>query len=83
MLYRLNFSFAVIFLLSTISSLADVLHLQGGGTVEGTFVGGDSRTVRFLRQDGQLESFAITDVDNRKMTAKEKLKRYSIPALLA
>ncbi len=64
MLYRLSFSFAVIFLLSTISSLADVLHLQGGGTVEGTFVGGDSRTVRFLRQDGQLESFAITDVES-------------------
>ena len=64
MRYRLGLFFAVFFLLFPLSSLADVMHLKDGGTVEGTFVGGDSRTVRLLRQDGQLESFAITDVES-------------------
>ena len=62
MRYRLSFFLAVFFLLSTLSSLADVLYLRDGGSVEGTFLGGDSRTVRFLGQDGQVDSFAITDV---------------------
>ena len=37
--------------------------MHGGRKVHGTFLGGDSRTVRFLHEDGQVESFAISDVD--------------------
>ena len=59
---RLSFFLGVSFLLSTIHPLADDLYLKSGRKVEGTFLGGDSRTVRFLLQDGQVGSFAITDV---------------------
>ena len=61
---RLSFFLVVFFLLFTIHPLADDLYLKNGRRVEGTFLGGDSRTVRFLLQDGQVESFAITDVES-------------------
>lgn len=64
MRHRVSLLFVVFFLLSTLITLADVLHLRGGRKVEGTFLGGDSRTVRFIRQDGQVEHFAITDVES-------------------
>ena len=54
----------VFFLFSTLTAFADVLHLRDGRKVEGTFLGGDSRTVRFILQDGQVESFAITDAES-------------------
>ncbi|MDA2938757.1 hypothetical protein MYX75_10910 [Acidobacteria bacterium AH-259-A15] len=59
---RFSFLFAGFLLLSTLTSLADVLHLKGGRKVGGTFLGGDSRTVRFLRHDGQVRSYTIADV---------------------
>ena len=61
---RLGFFLVVFFLLSTIHPLADDLYLKNGRRVEGTFLGGDSRTVRFLLQDGQVGNFAITDVES-------------------
>jgi hypothetical protein len=61
---RLGFFVVAFFLLSTIHPLADDLYLKSGRRVEGTFLGGDSRTVRFLLQDGQVGSFAITDVES-------------------
>ncbi len=61
---RLSFFLIVFFLLFTIHPLADDLYLKNGRRVEGTFLGGDSRTVRFLLQDGQVGSFAITDVES-------------------
>ena len=61
---RLGFFLVVFFLLSTIHPLADDLYLKNGRRVQGTFLGGDSRTVRFLLQDGQVGSFAITDVES-------------------
>ncbi len=62
--HRLSFFLVVCFPLSTIHPLADDLYLKNGRRVEGTFLGGDSRTVRFLLQDGQVGSFAITDVES-------------------
>lgn len=64
MKHRLSFVLVVFFLLSTIHTLADDLYLKSGSKVQGTFLGGDSRTVRFLLQDGQVGSFAITDVES-------------------
>ncbi len=61
---RLSLFLVVCFLLSTIHPLADDLYLKNGRRVEGTFLGGDSRTVRFLRQDGQVGSFSISDVES-------------------
>ena len=64
MRHQMSLLVTVFFLFSTLTALADVLHLRDGRKVEGTFLGGDSRTVRFILQDGQVESFAITDAES-------------------
>jgi hypothetical protein len=64
MRYQVSLLFTVLFLFSTLTAFADILHLRDGRKVEGTFLGGDSRTVRFILQDGQVESFAITDAES-------------------
>lgn len=46
-----------------ISAPADTLRLKGGATVEGTFMGGDSREVKFLRTDGGVKSYRISEVE--------------------
>jgi len=64
MRHQMSLLVTVFFLFSTLTALADVLHLRDGRKVEGTFLGGDSRTVRFILQDGQVESFAISDAES-------------------
>ncbi len=64
MRHQVSLLFTVFFLFSTLTASADILHLRDGRKVEGTFLGGDSRTVRFILQDGQVESFAITDAES-------------------
>ena len=61
--YRFSLLLTSFLLLSTLNSFADILSVHGGRKVHGTFLGGDSRTIRFLHQDGQVESFAISEVD--------------------
>jgi hypothetical protein len=46
------------------TSLADSLRLRDGLRVEGTYLGGDSRTVRFLGENGEVASYAITEVES-------------------
>ncbi len=77
---RLSFFLVVFFLLSTIHPLADDLYLKNGRRVEGTFLGGDSRTVRFLLQDGQVGSFAITDVESIIFGTQAGSAASSVPA---
>jgi len=43
---------------------ADTLRLRSGQTVEGTFLGADTRQIKFLGPDGQPKTFALTDVDS-------------------
>ena len=64
MRHQVSLLFTVFFLFSTLTTFADILHLRNGRKVEGTFLGGDSRTVRFILQDGKVESFAITDAES-------------------
>ncbi len=64
MRHQVSLLSTVFFLFSTLTAFADILHLRDGRKVEGTFLGGDSRTVRFILQDGQVESFAITDAES-------------------
>jgi len=64
MRHQVSLLFTVFFLFSTLTAFADILHLRDGRKVEGTFLGGDSRTVRFILQDGQVGSFAITDAES-------------------
>ena len=60
--YRFSLLLTSFLVLSTLPSLADVLILQGGRKVEGTFIRADARTMRFLGEDGQVESFPISDL---------------------
>lgn len=44
--------------------LADTVHLRDGRRVEGTFMGGDTRQVKLLGADGQVQTFDIGDIEN-------------------
>lgn len=52
----------VALLLATLSASADTLRLKSGAVIEGTFLGGDARTIRFLGADGASRQHPITDV---------------------
>ena len=41
---------------------ADTLRLSNGSRVSGTFLGGDSREVKFLTDDGGVKSYSVGDV---------------------
>jgi len=43
---------------------ADTVQLRSGRRVEGTFLGGDTRQVRLIGADGNVQSFDITDVES-------------------
>ena len=45
---------AVLAMTAVVSLDADRIRLRSGGTVEGMFIGGDSRTVRVLLADGTI-----------------------------
>ena len=47
----------------TLPAAADTLRLNNGGEHEGTFLGGDARTVRFLDSAGNVQSYSIGDVE--------------------
>jgi hypothetical protein len=49
---------------------ADTIRLRDGSTVQGTFVGGDSRQVRLLGNDGNVQSFNINDIEGIRFTGK-------------
>ena len=42
---------------------ADTLQLRSGRSVEGTFMGGDTRQVRWMTAEGNLQSFDIGEVE--------------------
>ena len=41
---------------------ADTLRLKDGSNVDGTFLGGDSRQVKFLRSNGSVKNYSVSDV---------------------
>ncbi|MBI3697548.1 MAG: hypothetical protein HY238_22265 [Acidobacteria bacterium] len=43
---------------------ADTIHLRSGRRVEGTFMGGDTRQVRMMGADGNLQSYDITEIES-------------------
>ena len=43
---------------------ADTLTLKNGDSVDGTFLGGDTRTIRFLDSRGGVETYSVADVAN-------------------
>ena len=80
MRHQVSLLFIVFFLFSTLTASADILHLRDGRKVEGTFLGGDSRTVRFILQDGQVGSFAITDAESIIFGTQAGSAASSVPA---
>ncbi len=41
---------------------ADDLHLRNGSVVSGSFIGGDTRSVRFIGPDGNVQTYSVGDV---------------------
>jgi len=80
---RLSFSI-VVFLLLSVTAQADVLYRRDGSAVEGTFLGGNSRTLRFLDEDGSVRTFAISDVESIVFSSPSEMaaESTSSPALV-
>ena len=47
----------------TLPAAADTLRLNNGSEHEGTFLGGDARTIRFLDSAGNVQNYSIGDVE--------------------
>ena len=43
---------------------ADTLRRLNGNTIDGTFLGGDTCQVRFLRSDGNMKMYPVSDIDS-------------------
>ncbi len=41
---------------------ADILRMKNGAEIDGTYLGGDARSVRFLGPDGTAQSYSVGDV---------------------
>ena len=50
--------------LLALPAAADTLELKNGAAVDGTFLGGDARTIRFLDSSGGVETYSVADVAN-------------------
>ncbi|MEE8349059.1 MAG: hypothetical protein V3R94_05795 [Acidobacteriota bacterium] len=61
---RLSLLGIVFFLTMSVTAQADIVYLRDGSAVEGTFLGGNSRTVRILDDDGSMQTFSISDVES-------------------
>lgn len=59
---KILLAFAVMAL--SVPAWADVIRLTNGSTVEGTYLGGDSREVKFLRSNGSVKTYAVSDVES-------------------
>ena len=73
----------VFFLLLSVTAQADVLYRRDGRAVEGSFLGGTSRSVRFLDEDGSVRTFAISDVESIVFSSPSEMaaESTSSPAL--
>jgi hypothetical protein len=61
---------------------ADTLRLKNGSQVPGTFLGGDTRQVRFLASDGNMSTYNVSDVASIEFSAGEtSAAAVSTPAL--
>ena len=54
----------VLILLAASSVVADELRLRNGAVVTGSFVGGDTRSVRFIGADGNLNTYSVGDIES-------------------
>jgi hypothetical protein len=61
---------ALAFLASSLLT-ADTLRLKSGETVSGTYLGGDTRQIKFLEADGRTKSYNVSELDGIDFTAGE------------
>jgi hypothetical protein len=54
-----------------VSLSADRVRLRSGQTVEGTFIGGDSKAVRFLLDNGRVAEVPLTEAVSVEFTPRE------------
>lgn len=59
-------------------SLADTLRLKSGRTVEGTYLGGDSRNIRFDNGE-RVQTFSINDVSELRFGSEESTSAAPAP----
>ena len=59
---RLLLIHSVYLLVLASPTLADQLILHNGTVIEGTYVGGDARSVRFIGPDGNVQTYSLGDV---------------------
>lgn len=50
---------------------ADTLRLKNGDQVSGTFLGGDTRSVKFLEADGRSKTYSVSDLAGIEFTTGE------------
>lgn len=63
--------FGLLLILATSLLQADTLRLRDGRTLEGSFLGGTTRQVRFMTEDGAVKLFSIREVQSLSFTEKE------------
>jgi hypothetical protein len=63
-MYTWNRLTVLIAFLGVGSLAADTVQLRSGRRVEGTFIGGDSRQIRLLGSDGNVQSIDITSIES-------------------
>jgi hypothetical protein len=61
----------LVFLLSSLVLTADTLRLANGTRVSGTYLGGDTRQVKFLEADGRTKSYNVSDIEGIDFTAAD------------
>lgn len=57
---------------------ADTLTLKNGSTINGRFVSGDDRSVRFA-VGNQVNTYDVVDIDSLRFTPRSASSRYSVP----
>ena len=70
---------AILMVTAAVSLDADRIRLRSGGTVEGMFIGGDSKTVRVLLDDGSVSEVRLEDAASVEFSAR-KAKAPPAPA---
>ncbi len=64
-MHRTPVILCLVTLLSSAALLrADELRLHNGTTVTGSFVGGNTRSVRFIGDDGELRTYSVGDIES-------------------
>lgn len=49
---------------ATLPLRADTLKLKSGKVLQGSFMGGDTRQIKFIAEDGHAKTYSLTDVDS-------------------